>query len=185
MYQCRGAYRAISYVIAGTLVIFPFMFVLALLFTCISWFLVNLPADASVYLFDLFATWVMICNAFCFAQFISVVVPDPMAGQVAGSGILSVMFLTSGFFITKNNIPKWWLWLYYISIFHYGFNPLLINGLSKTSYDGMDSQDILEQYDMNGESKWFGVGILLCMMCFFRWRFYETLVNNFSGQRTQ
>ena len=101
-----------------------------------------------------------------------------------GSGILSVMFLTSGFFITKDNIPNWWIWLYYLSLFHYGFNPLLINGLSKTSYPGMTTEQILAQYDVNGESKWFGVSMLIIFMLLFRYLFYSSLVKNFSGQRS-
>ena len=142
-----------------------------------------MPAVFSLYVFDLFAVFLVITTGFCFSQMISAIVPDPMAGQVMGSGILSVMFLTSGFFISKSNIPDWWIWLYYLSLFHWGFDPLLINGLSRTSYDGMDSQDILASYNLNGESKWFGVGMLIVFMILFRLYFYHLLVTKFSGQR--
>ena len=56
------------------------MFVLAFIFTMISWWLVNLPYAFSIYMFELFTVWIIISCGFCFAQWISVVVPDPMAG---------------------------------------------------------------------------------------------------------
>jgi ABC-type multidrug transport system ATPase subunit/ABC-type multidrug transport system permease subunit len=179
----RGAYRGISYVLSGTFIILPFMFLIAVVFTSISYFLVNLPAVGSLYLFDMFQVFLILTAGFCYAQMISVIAPDPMAGQVMGSGILSIMFLTSGFFIHQSEIPPWWIWMYYLSLFHWGFNPLMINGLSKTEYDGMDAQDIMSQYDLEGESKWLGVGMLILFCVLYRVNFYFQLVNNFSGER--
>lgn len=179
----RGAYRGISYVIAGTCIILPFMLLIAIVFTSISYFLVNLPNVPLLYLFDMFQVFLILTAGFCYAQMISVLAPDPMAGQVMGSGILSIMFLTSGFFIHQSQIPPWWVWMYYLSLFHWGFNPLMINGLSRTSYNGMNEQDILAQYDLNGESKWLGVGMLILFIVLYRVNFYVQLVKNFSGER--
>lgn len=44
----RGAYRALSYVLAATVVTFPFMLVLALVYSCITYWLVGLPNIAGV-----------------------------------------------------------------------------------------------------------------------------------------
>lgn len=44
----RGAYRALSYVLAATVVTFPFMLVLAFVYSCITYWLVGLPNIAEV-----------------------------------------------------------------------------------------------------------------------------------------
>ena len=59
----------------------------------------------------------------------------------------------------------------------------MINGLSQTEYDGLSSQDILGQYDLEGESKWLGSGMLVVFIILFRLNFYNRLVTDFSGER--
>lgn len=149
----------------------------------ISWWLMGLPAQADLYLFDVLALFTTIVTGFCFSQLVSVSVPDPMAGQVTGSAIFSIMFLTSGYFIPKSQIPDWWIWLYYLSLFHWAFNPMIINAFTGLSYGSTTHQDIVDTYDVNGESKWLGIGVLLLFIIVMRYAFYRQLVTNFSGQR--
>lgn len=181
----RGAYRAVSFVASSTIVIMPFMLLMAFTFSLISYFLVNLPAVIDIFLFDVLAVFMILLTGFCFSQMISVVAPDPMAGQVVGVAIFSVMFLTSGFFQPKASTPSEWVWLYYVSVFHWGFGPLMINGLSQTSYDDLSSQDVLAGYGLNGSSRWNGIGMLCLFIVVFRVVFYRVLTERFSGQRVK
>jgi ABC-type multidrug transport system permease subunit len=180
----RGAYRALSYVTAVTLVYLPFLLVLTVVFCVISYYLVLLPNNADTFFFDIFALFCTNIAAQSFAVLISVLVPDPMAGQSAGAGLFSVMFLLSGFFIKKANIPPWWIWLHYMSIFKYAYESLSINVLAhKIETDTSTNSEILIRFSLQDISRWQGIGVLLGWAIFYRMIFYYVLLKNFNGRR--
>lgn len=179
----RGAYRGISYIIAGALVLVPFMFLIAFIFSMTSWWAINISVRLDLFLFDLFGVFMILYTGSNAAQLISVLVSDAMAGQVIGTGIFAIMFLCSGFFIPGNQIPLYLIWLYNISLFHWCFDPLFINGLSHTSYNNITSNDILERYGLQNQSKWLGIGILILFNLLFRIGFYYRLITKYSGLR--
>ena len=182
----RGAYRAFSYVTAVTLVYIPFLFLLGLFFAITSWWLVELPNEAETFLFDVLILLVTNIAAQAFAVLTSVIVPDPMAGQTAGAGIFSVMFLLSGFFIKKDNIPAWWQWLHYLSLFKYSYESMVINVLDqKMVTPTSTNEELLVMFSVNGISKWRGIGVLLGFSVFYRLIFYAILMTKFNGQRKQ
>lgn len=123
----RGAYRAGSYTIATLLVQFPFHLILSFVFNCITWWLVGCANDAGVFFFQVLCVFTVIVAGNVFATMFSVLVPNPMVGQSAGSGLFSVMFLFSGFFIKKSEIPRYWLWLHYSSLFKYAYDSMMVN----------------------------------------------------------
>jgi ABC-type multidrug transport system permease subunit len=180
----RGAYRAISYVTAVTIVHIPFLLVLGLLFAIPSYWLVMLPNEAETFFFYIFALLCTNMAAQSFAVLISVLVPDPMAGQTAGAGLFSVMFLLSGFFITKNNIPDWWSWLHYLSIFKYAYESFVINVLlHKIETPTSTNEEIMMRFSMDNISKWRGIGVLLGYVVFYRLAFYFMLMKFYNGRR--
>jgi ATP-binding cassette subfamily G (WHITE) protein 2 len=105
----RGAYRAISFVIANSLVYLPFMVLMSLLFSSVSWFLIGMGTNAGVFFFMVLALFSVLAVANAFVILISAIVPDPLAGNSMGSAIFANMFLFCGFFIRKPSIPKWWM----------------------------------------------------------------------------
>ena len=48
--------------------------------------------------------------------------------------IYSIFILFAGFIIPPPLIPDWWIWLYYLSPFHYALEGLMINELSEMSF---------------------------------------------------
>lgn len=129
----RGAYRAVSYTIASFLVNLPFMLAIAVWFSCITYWLIGLPNLPQIFFFHVFTIFTILTAGSTFATLVSVLVPNPMTGQTAGSAILSIMFLFSGFFISSGDIPNYWIWLHYLSLFKYGFESLIINDLHDVS----------------------------------------------------
>lgn len=181
----RGAYRAISYVIATTLVNFPFMLVLSFLYSFITYWLVGLPNIAGVFFFNVLCVFTVLITGNSFATMFSVLVPDPMVGQTAGSGLFSVMFLFSGFFIKKADIPAYWIWLYYLSLFNYAYDSFLVNAFKfgDVTGDGLSNNGVLVRYSVDGINRGLGIGILWAFVLFFRIVFYYRLVSAFNGSR--
>jgi len=112
----RGAYRAGSYTVAQTLVTLPPYFFVSVWFSCITWWLVGLQNNGEVFMFHILIVFTVLVAGSSFATLVSTLVPSPMVGQSAGSGLLSVMFLFSGFFIKAVDIPNYWIWLNYLSL---------------------------------------------------------------------
>lgn len=184
----RGAYRASSYTLAQTLVFFPPYLVIAVLFSCITWWLINLPNVASVFFFHVLTVFTVLCAGSSFATLISTVVPSPMVGQTMGSALFSVMFLFSGFFIKSADIPDYWIWLNYLSLFKYAFESLIINDLSGvTVKEGgmviMDNEQLMDYFSMKGIDKGRGIYVLWIFIIGFRCIFWYRLRTAFTGMR--
>jgi len=183
----RGAYRGASYVVAVTTVYIPFLLFLGAIFLVASWWLVGLvPASPDGFFFQMLTLLCTNMAAQSFAVLMSVLVPDPMTGQSAGSGLLSVMFLFSGFFIKTSRIPIWWRWLHYLSLFTFSFESMVVSFL--TSGAGISTQysstnDLLVNYSVDGVDRWRGIGVLIGYTVFYRIIFYIMLITRFNGQR--
>jgi hypothetical protein len=91
-----GSYRALSYTISSSIVYFPFLLVIAFVYTVISWWLLNLPDDTSRFLFQILVIFIVLVAGSTFATMLSVIVPDAMTGQTVGSALFAIMFLFSG-----------------------------------------------------------------------------------------
>jgi len=111
------------------------------------------------------------------------VVPNPMTGQTAGSGLFSVMFLFSGFFIKKADIPAYWIWIHYLSLFKYTYDSIISSSFEGISYGTTTNEDIMTQYSVDGVNKGTGVGVLWLFIIAFRYFFYYRLVTAFNGSR--
>ncbi len=182
----RGAYRALSYLVSGFVVQFPFQLAISFLFTCITWWLVNLPNDAGRFFFMNLITFTVLVAGNTFAMMMSVFVPNPMAGQTLGSALFSVMFLFSGFFIKKSQIPKYWLWLHYSSLFKYAYDSMIVNAFKDAAHTddtGLSNAQVLHLYSVNGVNVGMGVGILWGWIFFFRIIMYYRLITAFTGSR--
>ena len=180
----RGAYRAASYAISATLIQFPFLFIITYVYCCITWWLVGLPNLADTFFFMTLCVFTVLVAGQAFATLISVIVPNPMAGQTMGSALFSVMFLFSGFFITRSQIPDYWIWLNYLSLFKYAYESMIVNAFKNlVSTDDMTNQQILESYSVEGINRGQGIGILWAWIIFYRLLFYFRLVTAFTGSR--
>jgi hypothetical protein len=74
----RGAYRATAYTVASSLVLFPFLLLMATVYCVITWWLVGLPNIAQAFFFHIFCVFTILVAGSSFATMISVIVPNPM-----------------------------------------------------------------------------------------------------------
>lgn len=181
----RGAYRAFSYTLASLLVFFPFMLIIASVYSLITWWLVGLANIPGLFFYNVFTIFTILVTGTCFATMFSVLVPNPMVGQTAGSALFSVMFLFSGFFIPKDQIPNYWIWLYYLSLFQYAYSSLVVNAFKggNVSTSTMTNEQVLTNYSVNGVDRGAGVAVLWGFVIFFRFIFYYRLTTVFNGSR--
>ena len=182
----RGAYRAISYVTAVSLVHIPFLSVLGFMFAVTSYWLVMLPNRAETFLFFVLTLLCTNIAAQSFAVLVSVLVSDPMTGRTVGYTIFSVMLLLSGFFVTQDNIPYWWSWIHYCSLLKYSYESFVVNILlDKIETSTRTNGEIMMMLSMENISRWRGVGVLLGFALLYRLAFYAALIRYHNGRRTE
>ncbi|KAJ3676260.1 hypothetical protein LUZ60_003672 [Juncus effusus] len=123
----RQMYRLSSYMVANTIVFIPFLLVVALLFAIPVYWLVGLNPSYHAFMFFVLVVWLIILMASSLVLFLSSISPDFILGNSLICIFLGVFFLFSGYFIPKDSIPKYWLFMYYVSPYRYPLDALLIN----------------------------------------------------------
>ncbi|KAA8550154.1 hypothetical protein F0562_001830 [Nyssa sinensis] len=136
----RGAYRISSYMIANTIVFLPFLLAVAVLFAVPVYWLVGLNPSIAAFAFFTFVVWLIVLMASSLVLFLSAVSPDFISGNSLICTVLGAFFLFSGYFIPKECIPKYWLFMYYVSL-----------------YRGLDK-----------DTRWMNVGIMFAFFVFYR-----------------
>jgi ABC-type multidrug transport system permease subunit len=182
----RGAYRVSSYVLANTIVFLPFLFLLATLYVVPSYWLVGLAPNYRAFLFFLLVIWILLITANSFVAFFSSMVSDFIMGNSLVTGFMGAFFLFSGYFISKEYMPKYWLGLHYTSLFKYPLDALLINEYTSVGHDKcfgpiyadrclLSGEDILAASGLTGENKWVNVVIMVSFAIIYRLLSYGVL----------
>ncbi|KAK9999313.1 hypothetical protein SO802_018916 [Lithocarpus litseifolius] len=176
----RGAYRISSYLIANTIVFLPFLFVVALLFAVPIYWLVGLNSSITAFVFFTFIVWLILLMASSLVLFLSAVSPDFISGNSLICTVLGAYFLFSGYFIPKDSIPKYWLFMYYVSLYRYPLDSLLINeywSVRSECFSWQDQDhsnclltglDVLKSRGLDKDTRWMNVGIMFCFFVFYR-----------------
>ncbi|KAL7589367.1 hypothetical protein Lser_V15G36339 [Lactuca serriola] len=122
-----NAYRRSSYVLSHSLVSIPSLIFLSLAFAAITFWAVGLAGGVSGFIFYFFVILASFWAGSSFVTFLSGVVPQVMLGYTIVVAILAYFLLFSGFFITRDRIPGYWIWFHYLSLVKYPYEAVLQN----------------------------------------------------------
>lgn len=125
-----NAYRRSSYVLAQSIIAVPALIVLSLAFAAITFWAVGLAGGISGFFFFFFTILASFWAGSSFVTFLSGVVSHVMLGFTVVVAILAYFLLFSGFFITRDRIPLYWIWFHYISLVKYPYEAVLQNEFS-------------------------------------------------------
>ncbi|XP_057955398.1 ABC transporter G family member 23 [Malania oleifera] len=176
----RGAYRVSSYLIANTMVFLPFLLAVAVLFAIPVYWIVGLNPSIAAFTFFIFVVWLIVLMASSLVLFLSAVSPDFISGNSLICTVLGAFFLFSGYFIPKDSIPKYWLFMYYVSLYRYPLDSLLINEYWSLrdecfSWHAQDhskclltGKDVLKSRGLDKDTRWMNVGIMFGFFVFYR-----------------
>lgn len=191
----RRAYRLSSYVVANALVFAPCLLAVAILFSAPVYWLVGLRASLEAFAFFVLAVWLIVMMASSLVLFLSAVSPDFILGNSLICIFLGVFFLFSGYFIPKDSIPRYWAFMYYVSMYRYPLDLLLINeygGRARAScvaWTGGDAVngvclstggDVLKGRGIDEGMKWVNVGVMVGFFFVYRLMCWAVLVRRAS-----
>ena len=179
----RGMYRVSSYIISNAVVFSLFLVVSSLLFSAPVYWLVGLNPSAGAFFFFSFIVLLIFLMATSVVLFLGAVSPNFMLGNSLLCLFLGVFFLFSGYFIPKESIPWYWIYMYYVSIYRYPLDAMLINEYWSArsmcfsweqSGDGnqpvcsLTGGDVLRMRGLERDTRWINVFIMLGFILFYR-----------------
>ncbi|CAA7044774.1 unnamed protein product [Microthlaspi erraticum] len=189
----RGSYRISSYMIANTIAFVPFLFVVSLLFSIPVYWIVGLNPSVQAFSFFVLCVWLIILMASSLVLFLSAVSPDFISGNSLICTVLGAFFLFSGYFIPKDKIPKPWMFMYYVSLYRYPLESMLVNeywSVRKECFSSgdmgclMTGEDVLKERGLDKDTRWINVGIMLAFFVFYRFLCWAILLRKASKSTT-
>ncbi|XP_074316714.1 ABC transporter G family member 4-like [Silene latifolia] len=174
-----GVYRVSSYLIANTLVFLPYLLAISIMYSISVYFLVGLCSTWQAFGYFVLLIWVIVLMANSFVLFLSSVAPSYIAGTSLVTVILAAFFLFSGYFIGKESMPKYWVFMHYVSMYKYALDALLVNEYSclvnkcLVWYDDSKScmvtgRDVMVNRGLSEGQRWNNVYILLGYFVIYR-----------------
>ncbi|KAL6980442.1 ABC transporter G member 16 [Sarracenia purpurea var. burkii] len=122
-----NAYRRSSYVMSHSLTTLPSLVLLSFSFAVITFWAVGLAGGVSGFFFYVLVIFASFWAGNSFVTFLSGVVTNVMLGFTVVVAILAYFLLFSGFFISRDRIPPYWIWFHYLSLIKYPYDAVLQN----------------------------------------------------------
>ncbi|XP_068648018.1 ABC transporter G family member 5 [Aristolochia californica] len=178
-----GSYSVSSYVIANALVFLPFLLILALSLAGPLYWLAGLRQDLFSFLYFLLLVWLILITANSVVVCFSALVPNFIVGNSVISGVMGSFFLFSGYFISKNEIPSYWIFMHYLSLFKYPFEGFLVNEFSgsnkclelRNGFCLVSGEDLVREEGFEEKSRWRNVVIMVAFILAYRFVSYVIL----------
>lgn len=173
----RGAYRVSSYSIANAIVFLPFLLTVAILYSVPVYWLIGLSRSPDAFLYFVLIVWLVLLMANSFVACLSALVPNFIMGNSMIAGFMGCFFLFSGYFISQQNIPKYWIFMHYLSLFKYPFESFLINEYShlgtkcfQNLFDIclLDGNGFLQQRGLHKKQLWINVAVMVFFVVIYR-----------------
>ena len=189
-----GVYRLSSYLIANTLVFLPYLLVIAMIYSFSVYFLVGLCSSWQAFSFFVLVIWVIVLMANSFVLFLSSLAPNYIAGTSLVTILLAAFFLFSGYFISSESMPKYWLFMHFLSMYKYALDALLINEYSclvsrcliwyeENKECMVTGSDVLDKRGLHERQRWTNVYILVGFFVFYRVLCFLVLIRRVSRSK--
>ncbi|CAH8337153.1 unnamed protein product [Eruca vesicaria subsp. sativa] len=191
-----GLYRLSSHILANTLVFLPYLLLIAIIYSVSLYFLVGLCLSWQAFAYFVLVIWIIVLMANSFVLFLSSLAPNYIAGTSLVTILLAAFFLFSGYFISKESLPKYWLFMYFFSMYKYALDSLLINEYSCLANKCLvwfgegdvkaclvTGGDVLEKKGIDVKQRWTNVYVLLGFFVLYRLLCFLVLLKRVSSSR--
>ncbi|KAK5577507.1 hypothetical protein RB653_002449 [Dictyostelium firmibasis] len=133
-------YNTTSYFLSMIITDLPMSIIEVLIFSNFVYWMTGLNKTWDRYIY--FFLMCLICDVMSLSIIRGVCsfTPTSYVAAALSPAIVSPFILMCGFMKHSNQIPGWWIWLYWISPIHYGFEGLLLNEHSGLKYHCSDDE---------------------------------------------
>ncbi|KAM2654151.1 hypothetical protein EV2_025694 [Malus domestica] len=132
----------------------------------ITYYTIGFAPEASRFFKQLLLVFLIQQMAAALFRLIAGVSRTIIISNTGGSLTVLIVFMLGGFIIPHGQIPKWWVWGYWVSPMTYGFNAVAVNEMysprwsNKLSSDNITSvgEAVLKNFDVYRNKNWFWIG---------------------------
>eukprot|EP00741_Cyanophora_paradoxa_P022425 tig00021489_g21651.t1 len=169
--RAQGLVSPIAHQASSLIVMTSFHVLNAIAFVAIAYPLCGFQLQGRMgYAVLLACLWTLVNSAFI--EFLALALPIPPVVFSVASAILACGAFFTGFMISGSDIPRPWIWFFYLLWFRYPFEGLAANELSNIAFAGCPPQAaaaglcfptgaaVLARYDLSPDRQWANLGIL-------------------------
>ncbi|KAK9866038.1 hypothetical protein WJX84_006833 [Apatococcus fuscideae] len=170
--QAAGMYTAMPFALAQCCVEIPWNLVQSILFSCVSYWMINFDHSAAKFFWYLFVIFITL-NILTFYGIMSVfITPDVAMASVLSGTFYGLWNLFAGFLIPVNRMPGWWVWYYYINPISWTLYGIIIFQLGDFNQTMLSTPEgslyTLQQYlEINFDYKWHFRGQVIAILIAF------------------
>jgi len=125
--RAAGVYQVSVFFIAQNLIELPVAIIFPSIMGTIAYWMMGLQPDAAKFFIFLITLIIFTATATSLYALIGAASPNAAVAQIIAPLTIVLFFLFAGFYVNANNIPDYYIWLYYISFFRYGYQNLVSN----------------------------------------------------------
>ncbi|KAF0973210.1 hypothetical protein FDP41_008417 [Naegleria fowleri] len=181
MYQVSAYYLGKSVSELPNIVFFP------ILFGTIVYWMTNLNAGADRFFIFLLILVSMALAAQALGMVLAVLAPSMEFATAIAPVLLTVLMLFGGLYMNVDNIPPYFIWIYWLSIFHFGYEAMVLNEFAGASFECPPSpaictyrtgEDVIARNAMDKpySNVWIDLGFLWAYFLIYRLLAYLILV---------
>ncbi|OJJ31565.1 hypothetical protein ASPWEDRAFT_118735 [Aspergillus wentii DTO 134E9] len=159
--RANGLYGATPFIVANFLIGLPFLFLISILFSIISYWLSNFRADATA-----FFTWVMwlfldLLAAESLVVFVSSIFPNFVISLALVAFANGLWMSVGGFLVPTTILNPFWKYVFsYIDYQAYVFQGMMVNEFANRNYTCGDGCHCMYQTDLAEQCQIRGTGVL-------------------------
>ncbi|CAN6548372.1 unnamed protein product [Malus baccata var. baccata] len=120
-----GMFSSWAYSFAQVLVEVPYAFTQAVIYVAITYPMIGYQWSAYKIFWSFYSMFCVLLSFNYLGMLIVSLTPNVQVAAIVASASYAMLNLFSGFVIPRPQIPKWWLWLYYLSPTSWALNGML------------------------------------------------------------
>ena len=168
----RGAkmYKVSSYFFARSVAELPTMLFFPTLFGSIVYWMCGLNEAVDRYFMFLLILAVISLTGQSLGQLIGTLLPNIGVAMAIIPLVNTVLMLFGGFYKNVNNLPVYFIWIYWSSMFHFGFEALILNEFNGANFicptppavcANPTGQNVIEYLEMTSymSTTWINIGL--------------------------
>lgn len=135
-------YPSLSFITAQTIVYIPLIIIESTIYVVFTYWMANFAPEADRFFQHWFLCVLIDLVMSSFFRSFAFSCKSDMVAQQMTSIAVAFYFLFAGFLISRNEIPDWLIWLYWLSPFSWIVRSLAITEFHSSRYDGIITAEI-------------------------------------------
>lgn len=177
--RANGAYSVVAYILSHTLYEIPYVFILAIMASSVTYWLVGLTPKVDRFFIFVANLFTSLFVAESMMVLIAAVIPILIVGIATGAMTFGLFMCVQGAFISVDEIGWWLRWVKYVALHFYSYSTFLVNQYRGVVYSAapenefppypndVQGETIYRQFGLE-ERLWVNFVVQIVMIVFYR-----------------